>query len=100
MENINNLRLPDLEASETFGHKVVKRAVLFVLAGLAGVFVVFAASLFFIRFDVTITAPAVLEPDSVWHVYSPASGIIETIIARPGRPYLKESCWLGWIPSL
>jgi multidrug resistance efflux pump len=76
--------LPPFEMAGVFGEWVAKRAVLLVSGGL-GCLIAFAALfLFLFRFDVTVRASGVLEPASIRNVYSPASGVIRTVLIRPG----------------
>ncbi len=80
----HELQLPQLDEQPSLGGKLVHHAVTLTLFGVAGVLSVALVVLFAYRVEVTVEAPGMLEPQTVWRVHSPASGLVEEVLVETG----------------
>ncbi len=79
-------RLPVLEDNPSwFGGQVVYRAVSVTLGSLATLAVLAVVLLLTLHMEITVEAPGALEPETVWQVYSPASGMVRESPVKTGE---------------
>lgn len=82
---MTTLRLPELAELPSLGGQLVARAIGLTLAGLSTLAALTLVALFHIDTEITIDAAGVLEPETVWRVYSPVSAIAHEIAVESGE---------------
>jgi len=82
---MNRHVLPDLDERAGLGARLVRRAVVLTLGGVALLAATLFGVLLALQIEITVKASGTLEPLHVWRVHSFAAGVIREVHAVPGR---------------
>lgn len=81
----NDHQLPEIDEQASLGARLVRHAVGTTLVAVGVIAAVGLVVLFTFRFEVTVEASGVLEPERVWRVHSTTAGLVSEVLVATGE---------------